>query len=71
MQVDLRRAHGKIWPVLTLVLAVLFGLALAFKPEATVERTPLPALSQPALSEPALSEPETARTSDHQAVGRS
>lgn len=46
MQVDLRRAHGKIWPVLVLVLAVLFGLALAFKPEVPVERTPLPALSQ-------------------------
>jgi hypothetical protein len=53
MQVDLRRAHGKIWPFLVLVLAVLFTMALAFKPEAPVERTPLPALSHLQSQSPA------------------
>ena len=42
MQIDLRRAHRQIWPILTLVLLAGFLAALLLRPTVPVESTPVP-----------------------------
>ena len=42
MQFDLRRAHRRIWPVLTLVLIAGFLAALLLRPTLPAETTPVP-----------------------------
>jgi hypothetical protein len=44
MQVDLRRVHRRIWPLLALVLVAGFLAAVLLRPTLPVETTPLPNL---------------------------
>lgn len=49
MQIDLRRAHRRIWPILTLVLVVGFLAALLLRPAPPVETTPVPSFKTSGL----------------------
>jgi len=46
MQVDLRRAHRRIWPVLAALLVLGFLAALLMRPERPVETIPFPTIGE-------------------------
>lgn len=47
MRADLRRAHRRIWPVLTVLLIAGFVLGLALKPQRPVAPVPAAGTSKP------------------------
>lgn len=55
MQIDLRRAHRRMWPILALVLLAGFLAALLLRPTLPVETTPVPSFKGSA-------DPRTGRT---------